>query len=353
MFELAGRLPDGEPASALDAWVRSATARAVLELGAAARAAFAGALAQGLVLVHQPVDEQLFAQLVREHPVAVCCVLSTHRSGYVREPALRYLTQARQPRVVPFLLLRTDDIVLALRELATDAVEARFQAPFAPAFVRSLRIVEVLRGRSRSGAQLVRRVEEFLVRPECDAALTQPDDDPVVRKAAFTLRLRTRPAEVVLAAALADPDLRVRTWAARTAASRLTTPAAKQILLPQLDASRSAQVRRLGLRMHRELGSSDAPFEAALFDPQAIVRLDARAELRSRHPERPFGLVRARALELLDDAQTEAARLIGALGVLSDLGHAEDRPVVTRFLGDRRARVRAEAARTQALLTAH
>jgi hypothetical protein len=60
---------------------------------------------------------------------AVAATLSCHRSGYVREAAVRRLFTAPVDRSLPFLLLRTNDWVSPVRRAATEAVEALLTLP--------------------------------------------------------------------------------------------------------------------------------------------------------------------------------------------------------------------------------
>lgn len=116
-------------------------------------------------------------------------------------------------------------------------------------------------------------------------------------------------------------------------------------LAPVLEESRLVMARVTALRFYAELCAADACFERALLDHNATVRLEARTRLRQRHPDAPVG----RAHELARAAlahESDPARLIGALGVLSDMGTAEDVALVRAFCTHARARVRHEAART-------
>lgn len=358
LFEIAYRLgTDSAAERELDAWLSGVTPREAVALAAAARVSFRHGVWRTYVPLDAPIPAGRLDEVAPRHPLAVAALLSTHRSGYVRELALARLVESTDDRGLPFLLLRTDDIVPVLRSVAEHAVQARVRTELAPALARSLGLLEVLRRRARGGRSLlVRRVDEVLGDPACRPALVaaSADDEPLVRRKALALRLRGEPASAVLAVAAADADTGVRLWAARTTFSRETTDYDKRALLPLFEGSRSAWARSLALRARARLDPTDAPIEAALLDPHGAVRRVARVLLRARHPERDFGGTRARALAVLADPAARPAAVVGALGALADVGLAVDAPLAAALASAESAprRVRAEAERTAKLLGA-
>jgi hypothetical protein len=343
LFSLADALlsPDegvrGAARQAIETWVRTASAADITRVAIAARASFRA------TRWSPPFDA----------PITVAALLSLHRNGYVREAALHLLARADDDVVVPFLLLRADDIVPSVRAFAEAAIQERLVPSHARAFARSLGVVELLRGRQRGGGgPLVRAVRDLLLQPASRDALAAAStgEDAVVRLAAFKLRVHAEPVAPVLERALADRDTRVRLWAARAAA---TAPSEidRRALVARLEASRSAWTRLLGLRVRSKLDADDdRPVERALLDHHAAVRYSARTLLRARHPDRAFGEARRAALAVLERSDASTAEIIGALGALADVGLPADAPAIARFEADARARVRSEAARTLEIL---
>ncbi len=201
-----------------------------------------------------------------------------------------------------------------------------------------------------------RRSSGFSLDSSCRAVLVRTslrDEDAVARLAALILRLRVEAVPPVVAAALADRETSVQNWAARIATATATPEAERRVLLPSLAASPSPWTRVLGLRQAARLNpEDDSPLERAVLDPHSVVRYAAHRALRARHPERPFGYTREVSLRVIADATAPRARLVGALGALSDVGLAADRHAVACLLGDARASVRRECERTYAMLLA-
>lgn len=336
-----------EPAIA--EWFATATPREIAIAAAEARVGFLRGVWSDAVSLNHPLDDARLDAFGSHARLAIAAVLSLHRSGYVRELGLRALVRAGDPRVIPFLLLRADDIVTSIRVAAESALLPRLRPENAATFARSLGLTALLAARVRGGkGTLVQAIHAFLSAPEQRAVLSDAaaDRDPVVRREVLALRLRDAGAESVLRAALLDRDTTIRWLAARSIAARTTSPDAKRALLPVLASARSPSMRGLALRAWHPVATDDAPFERALLDPNAGVRHIARTLLRARRPDRPFGETRDRALTVLADPAATALALVGALGALADVGLRSDADAVRALLRDERPRVRAEATRT-------
>lgn len=285
------------------------------------------------------------------------CVLSLHRSGYVREAATRALALVDDPQVLPFLLLRLDDIVESTREAAAAALVPWSRPERAASSVAHLPVLEALSGRRRGAVgSAIRRLRDALSSgdPGCDEALARAAQDPDAEVRLAVLRMRLAPAppereERLLRDALADRDTRVRLWAARRAAGSHVAPQATRALLPTLARASSASVRVLALRAALRVLGDAAPARTALLDRSARVRHAARLLLRS---ESSSGETRGAALAVLGSHDAGKDRLLGALGALADVGVPDDGAAVAPYLRDPRASVRREAARTKARIGA-
>jgi hypothetical protein len=83
----------------------------------------------------------------------VIALASMHKSGFVRERAVRLLAGRRDGGELPLLLVRVNDWVAPVREAAGAAVRARLQPAYAVHFVRCLTLVEDLGGERRASHQ--------------------------------------------------------------------------------------------------------------------------------------------------------------------------------------------------------
>lgn len=337
LFQHAERLDD----AAIDEIHRWATTRPweILAVAGAARASFAV----------MPSDRQL-STLPFEHRAAIAGLCSLHRNGYVREAALRTLASIPSAMAVPFLLLRCDDVVPPVREQAVAAVRACMRADLAPAFARSLRIIDALAGRQR-GSSLIEDLRHFLIANPAALDAVSDDPDALVRQRAREWRIHAGDFRETMAKSLVDPSIRVQLWAARLIVSKRTSDADKLALLPLLERSRLVSARLLGLRARAQVDLADEPLERALLDHQAAVRHLARTLLRARHPDRPFGDTRGRALAVLRREATPD-EIVGALGALADIGLLADVGLIDGYANDARRRVRREATRTLGVLKA-
>ncbi|MFJ6016335.1 hypothetical protein [Streptomyces sp. NPDC092952] len=282
------------------------------------------------------------------HVLAVAALMSFDRSGYLRETGVARLAQAPEQDSfpVPFLLLRLNDPVGHVRDLARDAVTARLGPGHADLLVELLPFLDKLRGRRRAG-RLLTVVEDLLLGSGTPAMWegVRSGDAPL-RASCLRWLARTDPVPAVTAAfATRDPAL--WQWAARTATSTRLTPAEQDAVLPCLERSSSPRIRLRGLRARARRADGEPHLRRAMLDKDALVRYHARAALYARGQTDLAPQVYRDALKA---ASPPDAVLIGALGGLADLGAAADVPRVLDLLAHPRVRVRAEAWRTLGIL---
>ncbi len=103
--------------------------------------------------------------------LAAAAICSMHRSGYVREAAVRELAVRRDTLELPYLILRAADWVPEVRRLAQDAVMARLTAPCLPALVSCLTLVEGESFATGRASSLAPAVDALLSDPESADAL--------------------------------------------------------------------------------------------------------------------------------------------------------------------------------------
>jgi hypothetical protein len=235
------------------------------------------------------VDPKDVARLrkLSSEPLATAAICSMHRSGYVRETAVRELALRQDGLELPYLLLRAADWVPEVRELALEAVSARLKPSYIPALVSCLVLVE---GESFSAGRA------SAVGPAIDALLSDPrtgdlllrgltgPDRPTRRAAARRLvELRSVPIERFLDTALRQDDVVITTIAAESAVGALEGDEL-QALLQRLRSHPIGRLRRMALwtAITRFPPLAEGLLRKALFDRQDGVRDIAQRQLASR-----------------------------------------------------------------------
>ena len=293
--------------------------------------------------------------LVRKAPsgwlrMAYFGLASLHRNGRVREAAVQALAEERSGDEIPFLVLRLNDWVGAVRARAEDAVRDRLRPEYRQAWTRALPLVLGLDDRERHQAEFVVQGVLRLLTATPDALReVLASSDRAVRRAGHRVARDQGGGSALLAARLAldDPDVVVRLDAAAAVrAGDVADPDVEAALL----GDPAADVRRrvlLGL-VERDAPRADAALREALLDGSAGIRADARFFLAQRTGE-PVGA------DVYRDAlsgQATACGLRAALGGLGETGDASDAVRAAPYLEDERASVRAAALGTVLSLAA-
>ena len=284
--------------------------------------------------------------------VSIFGVATFHKSGYVRERALHCLDDISNGSELPFILLRLNDWVSAVRILALRLAMSRMRPDYSRNWLRNLPLVIRLKRAMRADhSSFLAAVFSFLSEPAFSPALQLglSSKDPFVRR--FCLELILAPSRcdldnaIRLALRQADPHVRFR------AAVRLSElPPAQQSheLLQLALADAYMPVRRLGLRTiaARFPDEARAPFERALLDHNVAIRQEAQHYFRAGNS---FDL-RDSYLRRLTTATNQA--LIGAVAGVGETGTPEDASSIESFLSADSPRVRAAAIRSLARLSA-
>ncbi|MFB4313931.1 hypothetical protein [Actinomadura sp. 21ATH] len=279
---------------------------------------------------------------------AVLALASLDRSGHLREAAVRELARVRDDDLVlPFLLLRLNDVVDPVRLLAAEGCRRWLEPEHVALLVRMLPLIDGLNTRRRAGPAA--RIMHDALASGGDvtrAALWSAarTAEATVRASSLRLLSTAEPVETVrYAFTLGDPAL--RRWAARVAVSRRLPNDQQRALLPLLESDPNPRIRLCGLRARVKHPDAEAHLRRAVLDPDARVRYLARSTLRAlgRPPSRQ---VYTDALE----NPTGIDAIIGALAGLSDIGTSRDLERLLPFLTHPTARVRAEACRAVAII---
>jgi len=327
-------------ADAIDAAVRSMSPDDVVGLAAAVRAG-ARSFHWRWGMLDRATAGRRLDRAPRLGPAAL---LTVHRNGFVRQAGLDALSRETDEAALAFFVLRLDDIVPQLRELARAAIEERLRPPAAEAWAKLLPLVGRLARRSRAGASAtLRAIEAFLLSPAARPALSAASGsaDVAVRRAATVLLVRCgelgEGALAVLEAALRDPDATLVRWAAVEVTSTRAADAIRRALVPALVRNRDPAVRRRAVLSLARDGAMEE-LERALFDPRAAIRLLVREKLRGPGSHALY-------VAALSRPAPSRRELLGALGGLAEVGTPADAALAAPHLASPDSRVRAEAVR--------
>lgn len=183
-------------------------------------------------------------------------IVSFHRSGYVREVAVKRLATIADGSELPFLLIRLSDWVPQVRQLARQVVEQRIRDDYARHFTNDLDLLERLRLRKRlAGSDLcseaIEKVEKLL-RSSLHARLLLDGLSSgrlEVRRCCLALFLKAeRSSDDTLAAIkqiLRDKDMTIRRHAFEMLMD-LPVPE-RSVFLKQLQQDKAAVIRKQAL----------------------------------------------------------------------------------------------------------
>jgi HEAT repeat protein len=221
---------------------------------------------------------------------AVLGLVSFHRSGYVRQEAVRQLAKFKDGNEFPFLLIRQNDWVPQVAADAKTAVEQRLNEEYFPHLVRSLRLILHSATFSRHDhSATVRRTIEILLKQEYDDSLRTAVEsvDRSVRRAVvkWGLGINGDHKSRIVRYAVISNDPVVRVWACR---ELLNIQDVKLItdVLGWLRHDSSTAVRREALRVRVALFpyQEKVAWKEALLDRAYSIREMARFYLAKLWP---------------------------------------------------------------------
>jgi HEAT repeat protein len=268
---------------------------------------------------------------------------SSHCSGYVREAAVVELASQRTGKELPFLLIRLNDWVSQVRDVAERAVRARIEPGYAVHFLANITLVFRLRVCGRVEKKFVDEICDLLKRAECKDVLLAgtTSKDNAVRRISFQLAAEAEPPTraAIVRAAMTDPDAVARSWAVRHFLSDVSSDELPRVIEPMLK-DRFMPVRRdaLWYAATKRPDIAKQPLRDALLDSHISMRETARQFLAVAEVEdvRDFY---AGALAIGTDKQRFA--VICGLG---ETGKAADVPLVVPFLNSPLTKIRRAAA---------
>lgn len=218
-----------------------------------------------------------------DYPLAAAGICSMHRSGFIREEAVRRLAVVHTGEELPFLLIRAGDWVRQVRDTADRAIRDRLVAAYVPVFVDNLALLEGESFETGRASGLMPAIEQLFDSGEARSHLLRGLNhaDRHVRRAASRRALHAGiDATTLLDTALSQDDVLVAQTVAR-AAIESASPNGRERLLDRLFGHPFGRVRQLALmaRLEHFPGSSGGVLYETLFDRQAGVREIAQRAL--------------------------------------------------------------------------
>jgi HEAT repeat protein len=273
-----------------------------------------------------------------------------HPNGYVREEAVKRIGLIKDGSELPYLLVRLNDWVPAVRRITLDAIIARLVPAYASHFLDNLVLVIRLESAHRNDHKnCLEKIYGLLQAPSVSDQLIAAlnDADKRVRRKCLDLLLAGTGNDLdkALESAWSSTDTVLRTRALNHIAS---LPPSPRVRLQLLSAFRDPffTIRREALRYLLKLFPEESRdrLAQALFDPSASVRASARFHLRELGVRNIADIYR-RAL-----GGASEPKLYTVLSGLAEIGNGEDFKLIQPFLTHARASVRKAAVRGVARL---
>ena len=278
-------------------------------------------------------------------------LVSFHHSGYIREFAVRRLSERNTGSELPFLLLRLNDWVDPVYQLALAAVQERITPQYAEALVRNISLeFELERQTRHEHGKVLTAITTLLKRQECDVALQQGliAPDKTTRSLCFQVLVEADDARLPLSipTKLADAHPAIRLSAARIARIMLKEDELRA-LLPTMRLDTFMPVRREALYacVERLPYLAPAALTTALLDPSAGIRGIARYHLRQSENSDISAFYR----QVLTES-VSASSLNVALSGLGETGTAADVSLILPYLAHPLAKVHRASVRAIAKL---
>ncbi len=268
---------------------------------------------------------------------------SGHRSGYVREAAVRHLTGRTEAFVIPALKARLNDWVTPVRLAAHAAMRTYLTSGHGSALVASLAMLTQLEDCRRDNHQgLLDQVRMVLREPGSRAALLQgvASSDADTRRHAYDVLLAGdghSPDTLLLGFDSSDPWLRLR--AARCVREHAATLEITPFLHVMVeDPQRPIRQEALLLLVEHAPDQADPYLQRFLVDRNPTLRQFARFYLEKRHPG--FSAHGSYLTQLPHATGGDVCRCLIGIG---ETGAPEDAPLLAGYLAHPQAQVRAAA----------
>ncbi|HOQ38170.1 MAG TPA: hypothetical protein PLR73_10745 [Acetivibrio sp.] len=207
-------------------------------------------------------------------------IASLNYSGYIREKALKLVAGLSDPRMVPYILLRLNDWVLPVRNLAADILKNTLVSENIDTFIENFCLIDKLHNVSRVDLKGVRNgIVEYLKNDNViDKIKTRLRHENVKKRLFCYSLLEDKIAEDIdiINSALKDKSFEIRMWLVN--AIKKLDENSRDDIIEKLLQDKSAKVRTAVLRNYEDivLLKFRERLLNLLSDDNASVREDAR-----------------------------------------------------------------------------
>lgn len=261
-------------------------------------------------------------------------LFSFHPNGWVRQNAIEELADSRFNEASMFLLLRVNDWVEPVRDLALNAIQVRLEESRVGTLSDYLSLIASFSLKQRANLSgLQRQFERLLLASPSELEAATTSEDFRTRRTAYEIVWRSDHAKrrSMLNSALGDSDPLVRLSAARLMAKEAVDSKSPEALSPLLDDSWYA-IRLAATRAAISLEDREL-IRRMVLDPSRAIRDAVRFYLRATDT----GGGGSSVLEIYRDALT-SSEYLGALLGLGDIGDPTDIDRIAPFFDSSRPR---------------
>lgn len=277
-----------------------------------------------------------------EFAVSLLGLASFHPNGYVRESAVKELVRQNSGAVIPFLLLRMNDWVGSIRQIAFQALRDRLNPFYAKHFLKNWPLVIHLKQCGRADAEISVAVTSLLKTEACVEAVQSGMNsrNRTVRRASFQLMAESAASARldILSQLTRDSDPGMRTWAAHHLLPDIPDSELPEVVKPMLkDRYMPVRSQALALLVQRRPEVAREALLAGLLDPHVSVRELARYYQMQSADFEASGFYRNALLNGNSDDQ------YAAICGLGETGGAGDGEFVVNFLHHKEPKLRRAA----------
>jgi len=229
------------------------------------------------------IDIECMDKLLNFNPeisVHLLGVASLNCNGYIREKALKLVSALTDSRMVPYILLRLNDWVLPVRNLAEDILKDTFTYENIDAFIDNFYLIDKLQNVSRADLESTRNgILEYLRNDNGLDKLRGNLRHPNVKVRLFCYRLlecKISDNDDIINSALKDKSFEIRMWLVD--AIKSLDENRRDSIIEKLLQDKSAKVKTAVLRNYGDIVRLKfrEKLVSLLLDDYASVRDDAR-----------------------------------------------------------------------------